>query len=570
MISIEKAITSKNPDFFARYPRVFSKLLLGFLKSILHEQEVNSFLASNADLEGFDFIEAVLEYLDIGYTVKSSEKENIPPTGKVVIIANHPLGALDALALIKLVGEVRSDIKIVANDILTQIKPLGQFLLPLDLFSQTPQKESVKKIIDSLHNEEALIIFPSGEVSRARPNGIKDTKWKSGFLRFAKKADAPILPVYIQAKNSYLFYGTSMLYRPLSTLLLVNEMFKKRSQTIHFKVGELIPQKSLDLKGINLKTQTNLLKKHLYRISTNKQGIFATQKCIAHQESPKEVRKELQESRCLGSTHDNKKIFLYDSDKISATLKEIGRLREYTFRKVGEGSGRRRDIDEYDLYYRHLVVWDDEELEIVGAYRIGESNKIMGLLGMEGFYTYSLFDFSEEFIPYLNNSIELGRSFVQPKYWGSRALDYLWQGLGAYLKNHPHIQYMFGPVSLSNSYPKLAKEMIIYFYSLYFGAKNEMVLSKNRYLIDKKSLSELARIYRGDSYIEDFRTLKEHLAQMDATVPTLYKHYSELCEEGGVRFLDFGIDKEFGECVDGFILVDIQKIKESKKKRYMK
>ena len=347
-------------------------------------------------------------------------------------------------------------------------------------------------------------------------------------------------------------------------------MFKKRSKIIHFKIGEMITTKTLQKSGFSDTTLITLLKKHLYKISKGKKGIFATQKAIAHPEERKAIRAELKKSTLLGQTSDGKKIYLYTHEEGSILMKEIGRLREFTFRKVEEGTGGKRDVDLFDKHYKHIVLWDDEELEVVGAYRIGEANFIDEYFGVEGFYAQTLFEFMPEFHPFRNNAIELGRSFVQPRYWGTRALDYLWQGIGAYLHTNPHIRYMYGPVSLSDVYPKVAKNLIITFYSLYFSSSHTLVKARNGFFMSNSEKEEALAFFDGGNYKEDFAVLKEQLSHMDLSVPTLYKQYTELCDEGGIVFLDFNIDKAFANCVDSFILVDITKIKEAKRARYIK
>ena len=569
MVDVEKTLSLKYPSI-VRYPAMVRNFVVYLLKKILHQEEINHFLMHGESFKGFDFVEAVLEYFNFSYTVSNRDKAHIPSSGRVIIIANHPLGALDALALISLVKEVRVDIKVLANDVLMQIEPLKNIFIPLDTLSGTTTKESLKKIYEALENDEALIIFPSGEVSRAQPTGIKDTKWKKGFLKFAQKSNSPILPVFIDAKNSPLFYTLSMVNKKIATFLLANEMFKKRSKVIGFKVGEPIAYKTLQKSMLGDAMLINLLKKHLYKISKDKKGIFATQTSIAHPEERKAIRAELKGSSLLGETSDGKKIYLYEHESGSVLMKEIGRLRELTFRKVEEGSGHKRDVDIFDKHYKHIVLWDEEELEVVGAYRIGESNFITEYFGVEGFYSNTLFEFMPEFTPYLSNAIELGRSFVQPRYWGTRALDYLWQGIGAYLSVHPNIRYMYGPVSLSDTYPKVAKNLIISFYQLYFPASKSFVKAKDSFFMSKLEKEEALSFFKGNDYKEDFLVLKEQLSHMDLTVPTLYKQYSDLCEEGGIAFVDFNVDKEFANCVDSFIIVDIAKIKEVKKKRYIK
>jgi len=569
MVDVEKTLSLKYPSIVS-YPLILRNLVVYFLKKILHQEEINTFLLHGEAYKGFDFVEAVLEYFNFGYTLSNKDKANIPSSGRVIIIANHPLGALDALALIALVKEVRSDIKILANDVLMQIEPLQNLLIPIDNLGGTTARESLKKVYEALERDEALIVFPSGEVSRAQPTGIKDSKWKKGFLKFAQKSNSPILPVFIDAKNSPLFYTLSIINKKISTFLLASEMFKKRSKVINFKIGEMIAYKTLQNSGFNDSVLITLLKKHLYKISKGKKGLFATQTSIAHPEERKIIRSELKNSTLLGETSDGKKIYLYEYSLGSILMKEIGRLREFTFRKVEEGTGCKRDMDDFDRHYKHIILWDEEELEVVGAYRIGEANFIKEYFGKEGFYSHTLFEFNEAFEPYMNNAIELGRSFVQPRYWGTRALDYLWQGIGAYLYKNPHIRYMYGPVSLSDVYPKIAKNLIISFYSLYFSPKAPLVSARNGYFMSKLEREEALSFFKTGTYKEDFAILKEQLSHMDLSVPTLYKQYTELCEEDGIVFLDFNIDKEFANCVDGFILVDISRIKEAKKTRYIK
>ncbi|MBP9493220.1 MAG: lysophospholipid acyltransferase family protein, partial [Sulfurospirillum sp.] len=528
MVDIEKTLSLKYPSILS-YPTLFRNFVVYCLKKILHQEEINNFLIHGEAYKGFDFVEAVLEYFNFGYTLSNKDKANIPSSGRVIIIANHPLGALDALALIALVKEVRSDIKVLANDVLMQIEPLQNLLIPIDNLGGTTPKESLKKVYDALEHDEALIVFPSGEVSRAHPTGIKDAKWKKGFLKFAQKSNSPILPVFIDAKNSPTFYTLSLINKKIATFLLASEMFKKRSKIIHFKIGEMIAYKTLQNSGFSDTVLINLLKKHLYKISKGKKGIFTTQTAIAHPEERKAIRAELKKSTLLGQTNDGKKIYLYEHEWGSALMKEIGRLREFTFRKVEEGTGSKRDVDTFDRHYKHIILWDDEELEVVGAYRIGEANFIKEYFGKEGFYSHTLFEFEEGFEPYMTNAIELGRSFVQPRYWGSRALDYLWQGIGAYLFQNPHIRYMYGPVSLSDVYPKIAKNLIISFYSLYFSTSATLVTARNGYFMSKTEREEALSLFKGSDYKEDFATLKEQLSLMDLSVPTLYKQYTELC-----------------------------------------
>ncbi len=569
MINIQQSITKKYPTV-QTLPEPITFPLFSIIKKVIHENDINTFLKQQQYATPFSFVESTLDYFNFSYKYASNQIENIPSSGRVVIIANHPLGGLDAISLIHLVRKVRSDVKVVANDILGEIQQLEPILIGIDSLGDTLSKSSVNQIHQSLQKEEAIIIFPAGEVSRARPNGIKDTKWHKGFLKFATKNKAPILPIYIKAKNSTLFYTLSSINKSISSLLLPHEMFKQRNGSLEFKIGEIIPYKSFSTQLLSVNAEIKLFRKHLYRVSQCKKPIFPTQKAIAHPENRQILRKDLEECPILGRTSDGKKIYLYEHKKGSTILQEIARLREYTFRKVEEGTGKKRDKDDYDYYYKHIILWDDKELEIVGSYRIAESNDIYNNYGIEGFYTNSLFKLKSGFEPYLNNSIELGRSFVQPKYWGTRALDYLWQGIGAYLYKNPHIKYLFGAVSLSGAMPINAQELIIYYYDKYYGDKYEYIEAKDRFKFTASALDDLKFIFDGESRDEDFSTLKEQLSYYGVTIPTLYKQYSDLCEEGGVSFMGYSIDKHFGNCIDSFLLVDIDKMKEKKRSRYIK
>ncbi|RXJ99137.1 GNAT family N-acetyltransferase [Arcobacter sp. CECT 8986] len=566
MINVEEEIIKKFPKI-NQNGNFLNKSILTIAKKIVHEEHINDFLSKNSHLKGFEFVDAVLDYFDFDYTVSNNHIQNIPTTGKVVIIANHPLGGLDALCLLRLIGNIRQDVKIVANDFLVGIDALKPLMIPIDNYKMRQSKNDIKAVYEALNNEEAIIIFPAGEVSRASAKGIKDPIWNKGFLNFAINSNAPILPIFIDGKNSKIFYTMSVINKTFSTLLLSHEMFKNKSKNINIKIGEIISNEHIKPKGINKKFLVNLYKKHLYALKKAKKSFFITQKAIAHPQNRKDLISELKNSKQIGETKDGKKIYLYDYHEDSTVLKELGRLRELSFRKVGEGINKKRDTDKYDIYYRHIILWDENDLEIVGSYRIGDGDFINKNIGVKGFYSNTLFKYHNDFSPYLKNSIELGRSFVQPKYWGTRALDYLWYGIGAYLRQNPHVKYMFGPVSISASFPKVAKDMLIFYYSHYFLGK-DIVEARIPYQYSS-NLQDLKDIFCMDDRKKDFKILKSSLNTMGVAVPTLFKQYAEVCEDGGVEFLGFNIDPDFSDCVDGFILVKIDKLKENQRKRYI-
>ena len=567
MIDVQKEIEKKFPNI-SKKPNFLNKSLIKIAKKVVHENSINEFLEKNSHLKGFEFVDAVLDYFNFDYTVSSNDLQNIPSSGKVVMIANHPLGGLDALSLLKLVGTVRSDVKIVANDFLVGIEALKSLFIPIDNYKMRQSKKDIQAVYEALNQEQAIIIFPAGEVSRASAKGIKDPLWNKGFLNFATNSNSPILPIFIGGKNSKTFYTMSVINKTFSTLLLSHEMFKKNSTNINIKIGEIIPNDHIKPRGLDKKYLVNLYKKHLYALKKGKKSFFLTQKAIAHPQKKDELIRELKKSKLIGETGDGKKIYLYDYEDDSIVLKELGRLRELSFRKVGEGINKKRDTDKYDIYYQHIILWDENDLEIVGSYRIGNGDFINKNIGVKGFYSNTLFKFHDKINPYLQDSIELGRSFVQPKYWGTRALDYLWYGIGAYLKTKPNIKYMFGPVSISGTFPSAAKDMLIFYYSHYFSNKEEIVEAKIPYQYSSH-IQDLKDNFILNDRKKDFKTLKSTLNSMGVTVPTLYKQYADICEEGGVKFLGFNVDPDFSDCIDGFILVKVDLIKANQRKRYM-
>lgn len=566
MFSVDQVIAEHYPALNDR--KIASSIVKTILRRMLHEQIFLDFAEDYPHLQGIEFVEQVLDYFHFSYAVSDRQRENIPPSGKVVIIANHPIGSLDGLALLKLIHEIRSDVKVVANDLLMSLEPLRSLILPVRVLTGSNSKQHIRRIHSSLEDEEAIIMFPSGEVSRLGPGGVRDGSWQKGFLKMAERAKAPILPVHISGHNSLSFYLASLLVKPLSTLMLVGQMFYQQEKQISMTIGSIIPYDSYRNLPIRNKDRIKLFKKHLYRIGAGKTGLFTTDRAIARPERKADLRKAVHKGDLLGRTPDGKAIFLFETAESSPVLREIGRLRELSFRSVGEGTGKRRDLDQFDQYYQHLILWNEDDLEIAGAYRFVDAGKIVQEKGPDGLYSGSLFKLDANKNTFLENGLELGRSFVQPRYWGRRSLDYLWYGIGAYLVRKPQYRYLFGPVSISNAIPQVAKELLIYFYKLYFSTGTTVSCSRNPFSFSQ-SIANLEKEFSGNDYKDDFRKLKSLLSNLGTGVPPLYKQYTELCDPGGVVFLDFNVDPAFNNCVDGLVIVDTDKLKDRKRKRYI-
>lgn len=567
ILDAREIIERRYPRFHDKQPGFLSSLAIRIIHKLVSVKKINHLLSGIESKSGYE----LTERLDFTYSLSLKDKEKIPAEGRLLVVANHPLGALDGVALLSAIRQVRPDVKVLGTDLLLEIPGLEDFVLPYSgILSLPVNRRSLQTISQSLKNEEAVIVFPSTDVSRWTLRGRRDGKWRASLVNLARRLEAPVLPVYIDARNSFLFYFMSLLSRNLSMLLLPGEMFRARGKNIQLKVGEHISPNAF--MSIAPRTAIGLLRRQVYALGhehDTRKLPFQTERNVVHPVDRKLIQSELLQAQLLGKTDDNMKIFLLQYDKAPSTMREIGRLREITFRKIGEGTGKKIDLDQYDPYYEHLVLWDESNLEIVGAYRLGHAGDITGKMGAEGLYTSTLFRFSEEFEHLLKDSIELGRSFVQSRYWNTHALDYLWHGIGAYIATHPDIRYMFGPVSISRSYSREATDLIVHFYKKWYSGKDSLVRSGNQYLIAEQKERELEEIFSEAESQKDFRLLKQNLKQYGYSVPTLYKQYTELTEGGGVQFLDFGIDENFGFCVDGLILVEVDKIKEAKKKRYI-
>ncbi len=432
MQELEQRLQQRFPDWFRGRRGHLARPLLRSVGRWSRLDRVEAFLQRSANLRGFDFVAAGLEFLESGYQVDPLDLSRIPASGRLLIVANHPSGALDALALLDAVGRVRRDVRIVANDLLGAIGPLQDLLLPVRILGGKVQRGSLHAVEQALDAEQCVIVFPAGEVSRLSLQGIRDGRWQRGFVRFARAAGAPVLPVRVEARNSALFYGASTLFKPAGTALLAREMFARRGRPLRLRIGQ-----PMQLGQGDPGAQLLAVRRALYALGPADSAtgsLPAGPEPLAAPVPPAQVAADIARATVLGQTGDGKQILLATCTADSALLRELGRLRELTFRQVGEGTGRSRDLDDYDLQYQHIVIWDGSAQRIAGAYRIMRGAQALARRGLAGLYSASLFRYSDDAITRIAEGLELGRSFVVPDYWGSRSLDYLWQGIGAYLQ----------------------------------------------------------------------------------------------------------------------------------------
>ncbi|MCD9032685.1 lysophospholipid acyltransferase family protein [Luteimonas sp. Y-2-2-4F] len=481
-----------------RYPHWFRGRRAGIARPLLERvgrwsrlEAIEAFLGAHPGLHGFAFVAAALDHLRARYAAVDAAR--IPPHGRLLLVANHPSGALDALALLDCVGRVRRDVRIVANDLLAGLAPLSDLLLP----------------------------------------------------------------VRVGARNSALFYGASALFKPAGTALLAREMFARRGRPLTLWVGEPLRLPDDEDAGAQLRR----VREALYALGRR---VAPAARPLAAPADPARVAAQLAGAELLGQTADGKQIRLARCAAGSPLLLELGRLRELAFRGVGEGTGRARDLDRFDPDYEHIVVWDAAAARIAGAYRVARGARLLAERGLGGLYTASLFRYADDAIPRIAQGLELGRSFVAPEYRGGRSLDYLWQGIGAYLRRYPQVRYLFGAVSISAALPRAARERLVAHYARYHGAGEAIAEAVRpfRYLAAPPDVP-------GPDAERAFEALRADLAALGAAVPVLYRQYTELCEPGGARFLAFGVDPGFSDSIDGLIEVDLHRLRARKRQRYL-
>jgi putative hemolysin len=564
MLQIEQRLQQRFPQWFRGHRGRMARPLLRGVARWSRFDAIEAFLQRTGHLRDVAFLGAALDFLQLRYEINATALAAIPARGRLLIVANHPSGALDALALLHAVCRVRRDVRIVANDVLSMLAPVAGLLLPVRVFGGRADPDSLRAVEQALHDGQCVIVFPAGEVSRLGPRGVRDRRWRKGFVHFARRTGAPVLPVRIEARNSALFYGTSAIFKPAGTALLAREMFARRNQPLRLHIGK--PMMLED--GAEIAQAVRGVRRTLYRLGRGQPWATGPEP-IADAIPDQILRPAIAATELLGQTSDGKQIRLLDHEACApelreALLQELGRLREFAFRKVGEGTGRSRDLDAYDRHYQHVLVWDADAGRIAGAYRIARGARVLARSGLAGLYTASLFRYADDAIPRLAEGIELGRSFVVPEYWGSRSLDYLWQGIGVYLRRYPGVRYLFGAVSISAALPAQAREQIVAYYQRFYGCETAYASALRPFAY----FAAPARF--GDMDAETaFDVLKANLAALGTAVPMLYKQYTELCEPGGARFLAFGVDPDFSDSIDGLIEVDLARLHPRKRKRYL-
>ncbi|EAT15743.1 lysophospholipid acyltransferase family protein [Desulfuromonas acetoxidans] len=530
------------------------------------------------------FAEQALNTLDVRYQLSDHEQARIPTSGPCILIANHPFGGIEGLILMALLGKVRPDFKVMANFMLSGIPQLRDQLINVDPFggadaartNLTPLRQS----LNWLKQGGMLVIFPAGEVSSRQATGeITDPVWSSTLPRLVRRSKAPVLPVFFPGENGALFQWAGRLHPRLRTLLLPHMLLNKAGQTLPLRIGNLLPSKKL-IGFATSQELNNYLRLRTYglNLATNTRA-----KTVAKSENdepqpisaprPAETLKNeiaaLPEAQHLVHSGDFA-VVEFTAAQAPGLLNEIGRLREVTFRDVGEGTGHSIDLDRFDETYTHLCLWNHKQGELVGAYRIGRVDDLLGHYGAEGLYTSTLFNFQPQLLERLHNALELGRSFIRPEYQRSYApLLLLWKGIGHYLVNNPHYRYLFGPVSISNDYTANSRHLMVDTLTRYFMVKEWSGLVSPRLPVPVTPLKiQGLSAQQSDPLLRDMDEISALIADLESDsrgIPVLLRHYLSL----GGKLLAFNLDPDFGHVIDGLLLVDLQQTERKQLQRYM-
>ena len=518
-----------------------------------------------------DFLTSVLDNLGVKYEIDERELRRIPATGAFVTVSNHPFGGLEGIILMHFMIKKRPDFKVMGNFLLHYFAPLKDSIIAVNPFEEKSSSNfaGMKGAIRHLEGNMPMGIFPAGEVStyKLRQGAIVDRTWQKSAIKFIKNAKVPVIPIYFEGKNSRLFNILSAIHPILRTLQLGREMFTKKNQIIKIRIGNPIPPKKQH-EFSDITQYSQFLRAKTYILGTPyEKGIAVKKKKVVVSQTPPEpvipavpvdvIEAELAKNKQhMLFQSSNFDLYLAPTPDIPNVMREIGRLREITFREVGEGTNKSIDIDNFDQYYNQLFMWDNQAKAIAGGYRIGKGKDILASQGLDGFYVNSLFRLKKGFIPYLNEGLEMGRSFITKEYQRKpNSLFLLWKGILYTLLKNPEYRYMFGPVSISNEFTEFSKSLIVDFIRKNHGDEELAANFKPKMPYKTVSSKRVNKDYIIQQCGNDISNLDEFIKDIEYgwTSPVLMKKYLKL----NAKIISFNVDPDFNNCVDGLVVSDI-------------
>lgn len=549
--------------------------LASLLMEIMKINEVNDVFEKAEHLHGITFIDKILEIIGISIEIDETELRHFPKEGGFIVVANHPYGGIEGLILLKIMSMVRPDSKLMANFLLKKIPNLSEYLIavnPFENLENTSSISGIKTTIQLLKSGIPIGIFPAGEVStyKTKIQKVTDKPWNPVVGKLIEKVKVPVVPIYFHGNNGLLFNLLAMLHPTLRTAKLPSELFNKKGQTIKLRIGQTITTSQLPFSN-NAPKILDFVRAKTYALGSglaDEKKIFTAKNLFKIKKNPESIIQEIPSenleleisklSAFKICTESNYEVYICSASSIPNLIKEIGRLREITFREIGEGTNKAYDLDKYDINYSHLFIWDKNSKLLVGAYRIGKGDELFYSSGRKGFYINELFKIRKEFNHILKQSLELGRSWIRKEYQQKPLpLFLLWRGVLQFVSKNSNYRYLIGPVSISNSFSKLSKSLIVDFirennfdYELANFIKPRKKFRLDFSKIDKDLLKEA-----GESF-KDLDALISDIESSNMKFPVLLRKYLSL----NAKIISFNIDPKFSDCLDGFMVLDIQMI----------
>jgi putative hemolysin len=570
-----KIITTKEFAKATKIDKLGVPGLAALLMEVMKLNDINKVFSQNQHFNGLEFVDKILETIGVSIDFDEDDLKNIPKTGGFIAIANHPYGGVEGLALVKLLCTVRPEAKVMVNFILQKIPNLNEFFVAVNPFENVQHSSSIsglKATFDLLKSGTPIGIFPAGEVSTFSldKQEITDRLWHPVVGKLIARAKVPVVPIYFHGNNGVLFNILSFIHPTLRTAKLPSEFLNKQGLKIKVRIG-----KPIHIEDISYRNNTNklldFLRARTYALGTSieqEKKLFNPINLFKIKKKPEPIIGETSRDSIIEEiarledfrvwSEKQYEVYITPTVNIPNVLNEIGRLREITFREVGEGTNKKIDLDNYDIYYHHLFIWDKELQNIVGAYRIGKGDEILNTMGKRGFYLSELFKISEPFYPVLRQGIELGRSWIRKEYQQKALpLFLLWKGILKYLLDNPQYRYMFGPVSISNNFSKFSKELIVDFITKnHFDYElGHYVKPRNKFKADLSAIDKDLLIESSES-LKDLDGLISEIENSHIKIPVLLRQYMNL----NAKIICFNIDPKFSDCLDGFLVVDMQNI----------
>ena len=554
--------------------------ILGFRQA----EEIYQDLLTKVD--GRPLPEKLLNHLEVAYRVSERDLDRIPRKGPAVVVSNHPFGLLDGAILASVLLRLRTDVKFLANRMLAAIPEIRDLLIPVDTMAAADSARvngrRLKQAFDFLTSGGLLAVFPAGEVAHFqwKQRATADPVWKPAVTRIIAIAsrrvkNLSVIPAYVGGSNSLIFQALGLVHPRLRTAWLVRELLNKRQRHIELRIGQPVPVERLVAIPSD-EERTGYLRWRAHLLAHRNQfkprsglplGGRTSTGAMLPIAAPLPVESLVREVKGLSPLLRSGEfaVYLSPAETIPALLEEIGRLRELAFRAAGEGTGKSCDLDSFDRYYLHLFLWNADKCEVVGAYRLGPVDLIERQFGVRGLYTATLFRYGPEFLDRLGPALELGRSFIRLEYQRALApLLLLWKGIGRFITQNPRYKILFGPVSISNQYQAISRQLMVSFLQRRESLSEwaALVSSRNPFRPRVPLVPEPA------SAGLDFEDLSAAVADIEPGqpgVPVLLRQYLKL----GGKLLGFNVDPEFAGALDGLILVDLTRTEPKLLERYL-